>query len=168
MKPNKQFSDATIQRFWSYVDKRGPDDCWEWNRATWLGYGRFNCEGQKFRAHRFAYLISVGDIPPDLVVRHRCNNRSCVNPAHLVVGTHRDNIYDQIRSGTLARGERCASAKLTAADVLKIHQLHGRGMSFSQIAGLFNVAVPTVAQIFTGRTWKHVVPPNRVRQLTLF
>lgn len=84
------------ERFWSKVDKTG--DCWEWTayvaRAT--GYGRFTIDGRAVNVHRLAYASLVGDIPDGDVVRHVCDNRKCVKPAHLELGSTADNNRDMI------------------------------------------------------------------------
>lgn len=80
-----------IQRFWTKVDKRGPDDCWLWTAGqNNQGYGAFYA-GKMFRAHRFAYKLLVGDIPKDKVIDHTCFNRLCQNPKHLRLLTPKEN-----------------------------------------------------------------------------
>jgi hypothetical protein len=80
-------------------------DCWTWIGVTTpAGYGMFSV-GAAILAHRFSYFLKTGDLPAGLVVRHRCDNPSCVNPAHLVAGTHKDNRRDSIERKR-ARGYR--------------------------------------------------------------
>jgi len=93
------------ERFWEKVAISGPDDCWEWQGATGgnsvagVSYGSFHFEGQTSRANRVAYILHNGDIPDALHVRHRCDNPSCCNPAHLELGTHADNMRDMVIRG---------------------------------------------------------------------
>lgn len=84
-----------LERFWSKVDKRGPEDCWLWLASTtWAGYGRFQLSWKpriRVIAHRFTYEMANGPIPDGLEIDHLCRNRKCVNPTHLRVVTHREN-----------------------------------------------------------------------------
>lgn len=83
-------------RFWAKVDKRGPDDCWEWQAARMkCGYGQFRFRGAMVLAHRFAWEQANGPITdPKLCVCHKCDNPACCNPAHHFLGDRRDNIHD--------------------------------------------------------------------------
>ena len=85
-------------RFWPKVDKAGPDDCWEWNasRQGTGAYGRIGVNGKVELAHRISYELMHGPIPDGLFVMHRCDNPPCVNPAHLSLGTRRDNMEDSM------------------------------------------------------------------------
>jgi hypothetical protein len=100
------------ERLWSKVDKRGPDDCWDWTSPARLanGYGIIwdRTAQRAIVAHRFAYQLFVGAIPEGMELDHLCRNRLCVNPAHLEPVTRREN---QLRgysvSGTNARKTHC-------------------------------------------------------------
>jgi hypothetical protein len=88
------------ERFWSKVDKRGPDDCWEWTGGKLRGYGIFSAaHGHSVRANRFAWETSFGPIPKGKRVCHTCDNPPCCNPAHLFCGTQKDNVDDMFRKG---------------------------------------------------------------------
>lgn len=86
-------------RFWTRVDKRTSDECWEWTGAKMTaGYGELSFLGRKLGAHRFSFLLHNGDLLPGKVVCHLCNNRACVNPGHLYQGSYRDNWEDCVRA----------------------------------------------------------------------
>jgi hypothetical protein len=86
------------ERFWDSVERRGPDECWPWQRKTHLKYGYFAANGRHYIASRVAWAIANGSSPDGLVC-HRCDNPTCCNPAHLFLGTVADNIRDMAAKG---------------------------------------------------------------------
>ncbi len=92
------------ERFWEKVNVRTINECWEWNACTYHhGYGKFSLTRcHPVYAHRVAYELTYGSIPPGLLVCHTCDNRPCCNPSHLFVGTQKDNMQDCKRKGRMS------------------------------------------------------------------
>ena len=125
--------------------------CWEWQggKMTW-GYANIRRGGKWFRAHRKSYELFVAAIPKGLNVLHHCDNRGCLNPEHLFLGTQKDNMQDAAIKGRTMRGERHTSCRLTANKVLLIRR---DTRSHEQIASDFGVVRQTVTDIKNRRTW---------------
>jgi hypothetical protein len=141
--------------FWEKVDRTG--SCWEWTATKDPGgYGRFAVRRKLHGAHRIAYELTYGPIPDGLLVCHRCDNRSCVNPAHLFLGTDQDNTDDCIAKGRIAVGEQ-RGAKLTAVQVRLIRELAASGVAHRALGRQFGVASQTIDALIARRTWRHVV-----------
>ena len=145
-------------RFWAKVDRRGPDECWEWTAArNESGYGVMRPEGKRtgptVKAHRVALALSGVDVD-GYVVRHRCDNPPCVNPAHLELGSPLDNVADMVERGRVAKGSQLS--RLSEADVGTIRSLAAGGMLHRVIAERFGVSRSAVTRIVNRRGWLHV------------
>ncbi len=123
------------------------EGCWEWRGGTTgNGYGMFRWEtGRSMVAHRASYIIHVGPVPDDLVVCHHCDNRLCVRPDHLFVGTQADNMEDARKKGRLdgtpngpQDGEHNHNAKLTNAEVDEMRRLFAAGVRQADLARRFH------------------------------
>ena len=140
---------ADVARFWSHVDVQGPDDCWVWKRARSHGYGRFKIDGRMLTASRIAFEIANGPLGA-AEARHTCDNPPCCNPAHLVAGTHAQNMADMA-----ARG-RSSTRRLTPESVIDIRTRRAAGDRPVDLAAEYGVTPSNISQIVTGRIWKHI------------
>jgi HNH endonuclease len=121
--------------------------CWIWEGCkTHQGYGHFRSGMSKnpMKAHRFSYELYVGPVPEDLIVLHKCDNPSCVNPDHLEVGTWADNAADRNYKGRQAKGEQNGKTKITDSQVREAKELLRQGWMREDVANLFGVSGRTI------------------------
>ena len=147
-----------LNRFWRQVDRSGEaNECWLWTGfIRENGYGVIGIKGKEYKAHRVSYFIEHGRIDNDRLVLHRCDVRACVNPAHLFLGTPKDNSQDAVKKGrnTKLYGEQNGKAKLTRAAVLAIRRLCKRGGVYQKtVAKQFGVSEATVSYVVNGGRW---------------
>ena len=147
------------QRFWKKVYIKSPQECWEWRR--YINHGGYGVAGERRQgintAHRIAYKLTYGDIPNGMHVLHHCDNRSCVNPAHLFLGTNNDNIQDMVTKMRQAFGEKHPKHKLSEQDVITIRLLyHTTDTTYNALATKFGISKETISGIIAGRIWKHL------------
>ena len=129
--------------------------CWTWIKAKDKdGYGVFRLKGRRrIKAHRFAYEKKYGPIGLGLVIRHKCDNPACVNPDHLIAGTHLDNKQDAVKRGRDCRGEAHHKARLSERDVLDIRASDLPGAT---IAADYGVTKENVYAIRSRKIWRHL------------
>lgn len=129
--------------------------CWEWpGRRNDKGYAQIG----SVSGYRHAFELFHGEIPNGLHVCHRCDNPPCVNPDHLFLGTHVDNMKDCTAKGRRAKGESSGAAKLTEDEVVQIRKMRfNGGFTLKEIGARFRITHEAVRQICAGNTWKHVV-----------
>lgn len=144
--------------FWDKVDIRGIDDCWEWTAGMIKGYGIYRHR----RAHRVSWEMANGKkIPPGLHVMHACDNPACVNPQHLSLGTHQENMDDRHIKGRDAKvfGPENAQSKLTEDDVVKIRYWYSLGIVLEDLANYFGISTVAASRVVRRETWANVPDP---------
>lgn len=151
----------TTERFWAKVEKHGPDECWNWTGARQglrREYGAFTLNGVRMGAHRASWTMHNGPVPEGLEVCHKCDNGLCVNPAHLWLGTHLDNMMDKIGKNrhNNPRGSNNTASKLVESDIPKILKLREQGLSHRKISKHFGVSYTVIRLVLRGEIWKHV------------
>lgn len=155
--PNQFTHMSLSDRLLRCVQYEPNSGCWLWESTTdSKGYGRLIQDRKVLSAHRASWMIHRGAIPKGLCVCHRCDTPLCVNPAHLFLGTQRDNIQDASRKQRTPLGERQGQSKLKAADVLAIRELERAGVLQGDIAARFAVAQSTVSDIVRRKKWPHI------------
>ncbi len=151
---NNSIGTEQIQVFWrSSALTANPDKCWEWQKSlSNRGYGdiRMLIGGKRWNlAHRIAYFLYYGVDPKELFVCHHCDNRKCVNPLHLFLGTNTDNVRDMYKKGR-------SSARLDVEQVREIKARLHAGETQLSIARSYNVSKSTVGKISSGVHWRTV------------
>lgn len=135
------------QRFLAFLpSSRSPSTCWIWTGAKDRdGYGVIADGGKTLGAHRVSYELHHRQLPPRALIMHSCDTPSCVNPAHLSIGTKRSNAADMTRKGRRA-------AKLTREQALRIRARASEPAAV--LAAEFGVSASTVRSIIAGRSWR--------------
>lgn len=166
-----EFTKREIERFHTKYVKNGPSGCWEWVAGKFdSGYGMFSAIcGVNYRSdtqrkktmssHRVSWMIhNKASIPDGQLICHHCDNRACVNPEHLYLGTHLDNNRDTIRRnrGNRSVGSECSWSKVTEEDVLEIlNHEYGRGAN-KALSKKFGISQSQVSHIRRGHRWPHM------------
>lgn len=142
-------------RIRSKVSENTVSGCWDWTAYKESnGYGVIGVGSKARLAHRVSYEAHKGPIPPGMCVCHRCDNPACVNPDHLFLGSHADNMADMAAKHRSQRGEAHVRAKLTAQEVLSIRAESG---TQENIAAKYGICSSQVSRIKLGKTWKHLL-----------
>lgn len=141
-------------RFHKHVSPRDDNGCMKWTGNTAVsGYGfiRSDKRGRPLLAHRVAYEMAKGPIPEGMLIRHTCDTPSCVNPAHLIVGTDADNVRDMVMK------DRCNAAKLLVSQVREIRAKHATGQyTIKALAKEYPISESAMWRLILRKTWKHV------------
>lgn len=144
--------------FWEKVDVSGPG-CWRWKASKQpSGYGQARRRGETITAHRLMWEYVYGAIPAGLCVLHRCDNRECVNPAHLFLGTKADNTADMMAKGRngFVHGEAATGSRLTTHGVSLARRMAKSGIGIREIGRRFGVSHEAVRRAVNGATWRRL------------
>lgn len=142
---------CVICRFWSHVQKLGPNECWIWTGPiAEPGYGKIGSCGQRVYAHRLAWELANGPWDSGLFVLHKCDNKVCCNPNHLYLGTQAENMRDRDERG------RSGTAKLNRQAVKVIRWAWKRGVRQKRLAELHGISASLIWMIVHGRSWRGV------------
>jgi len=155
-----KIGELRMMRFWSKVDMRGPDECWEWQASVNRnGYGKFKLASYiNVTASRLAAVAAKQEEPDGLLVLHTCDNRRCCNPHHLYFGTVADNARDKVERGRCRSGDHSGvnnpMAKINEAQLALIVTRLQDGWSNKQIAADLPITHSMVSLIRLGRMWR--------------
>ncbi len=131
--------------------------CWLWTAAkSPRGYGMIGAGGRldgTLRAHRVSWILHRGEIPEGKEVCHQCDTPLCVNPDHLFLGSHEENMHDAVKKGRTSRGEQRPSAKLTEDQV---REIRASTETQTEIAIRYGICQQHISDVKSGRKWRHV------------
>ncbi len=155
--------------FWQRVDRSGGENaCWPWlGKIDHDGYGRLYAPPEQWaKAHRVAWRLTHGPIPAGQVVCHACDNPRCVNPAHLYLGTQKENMQDAVRKGRhdahRRTGERNPNHRLTAQQVDEIRNQFDAGQyTCRQLAQRHHLSQSAIWRILQQQRWQNITPENQ-------
>jgi len=169
----EQLTEKDIERFWSKVERKGDDECWEWKGTRDIGnYGKLYISSPKrttLMAHRISYFLKNGKFPLEMKILHICDNPPCCNPNHLKIGTQKDNVDDCIKKGRRSP-QNCDNNNrriLNSSQVIETKELYETGSySAREIAEKYCVHTTTINYILRGISWKEItgeikIPDNK-------
>ncbi len=132
--------------------------CLVWQAGqTSDGYGVVTYKGKTRLAHRVSYEVSTGIAVEGKYVCHKCDNPLCINPEHLFLGTHKDNMFDMKTKGRrkgIGCGESNGRAKLTAQQAKEIREQRSNGVMLKTLASQYGVGTSTIARVASMENWK--------------
>lgn len=169
-----EWNNTDSERFWAKVQKS--ESCWIWQAGLFdNGYGQFRLGKRKVKAHCFSWVIYFGQIPQGKLICHRCDNKQCVNPSHLFIGTHKDNAQDRENKGRggdggsktkkdtgMCQGIKNPAHKVNPLIVRTIRKYRRIGHTYQDLKdGIefsFNITISKsqIANIVHRRSWKNV------------
>lgn len=151
---------SIIERFEDKYIPEPNSGCWLWIASkTKFGYGQFKIEKDMRLAHRISFKLYKGEIPKGLHVLHTCDVRCCVNPEHLVLGTHTDNMRDMFKKNRHhdRRGELHPASRLSSVQVLEIRKKYEPyKYTIPMLSKEYFVSISAIEAVVFGRSWKHL------------
>lgn len=164
--PLPSLTHSDIERFYRFIDKRGPNECWPWLGAKYpYGYGKFSIRHDLFRANRIALFLRTGIDPGELKALHSCDNPPCCNGAHIFGGSKADNTHDMCKKGRQGdhraknpvKGETHPASRLTANQVRTIRLRYAEeSVSQDDLGTEFGVSRQHIGDIVNRRRWRHL------------
>lgn len=143
-----------ISRFFSFVEE-SDNGCWRWiGGISGNGYGNFSICHKSYTAPRVSYKMFIDEIPDGMYVCHICDNPACVNPGHLFIGTHRENLDDMLKKGRSAKHEKNSHCKLTYDQVIEIREKYKSGILTPQLAREYKIGQSQAVRIVRGYSWR--------------
>lgn len=152
-----------LNRFWGYVTKGSQDECWIWSGPlNGSGYAflfvRF--AGRKWTqwlAHRLSFAIANGSVPEGAQVNHKCDNKLCVSPSHLWLGSQKDNMMDALSKNHRAFGSLNGNSKLNDEKVRAMRSIYAKGgITLKQVGAQFGITAASACSIVNRQTWRRV------------
>lgn len=147
-----------IRRFFSKVDIRGENECWIWLGFIQVnGYGQVSYKGKPSKTHRISWLVHNGEIPEGMHVLHRCDNKKCINPKCLWLGTQQENVEDMLNKnrGYVPKGDKHGRSKLVLKEVIEIKEKYNTGKyTYNNLSKEYNVSAVQIFRIVKNEQWK--------------
>ena len=138
-------------------------NCWEWQANRYYnGYGHINVDKKTLFVHRYSYEYYFGSFDKSLCVLHKCDNRKCINPDHLFLGTRDENMKDMVSKNRQAKGIDNGTNKLSEIDVIEIKKTLSekiyKGL-ITQLSKKYKVSRAVIYDIKNGKSWSHIQIP---------
>jgi len=158
MMTEEEYDESIRQKIIKNI-KVNENGCWIWQKPIQpTGYGKTTYKLKSVDCHRVSWIVFKGKIQKGKIICHFCDIRSCCNPSHLWVGTHKENTRDMMNKKKVFdfKGEKNNQAILKEKDIIEIRKLLSLGIKQCVIANMFNIDPSNISNIKNGKLWKHV------------